>query len=111
MSNVSCAYCQVTSPTVTVTDMTSNNASNVSDITEIRDMTSHYRDNVSLVAIIMATTVLFLTSILINVTIVVIHIKTPALKTISNRSVKLNINTLMVYNECKEIIYSKVTKY
>ena len=64
-------------------DMTSQNSSY--DITHIRDMKTQYSDNVIIVLIITFACVLFFISILINVTIVIIHIKTPSLRTISNR--------------------------
>ena len=63
--------------------LTSNNLSEHGD-SEVRDH-CEFRDNVVNVILLCTVSLLFLLAILINVTIVIIHIKTSSLRTISNR--------------------------
>ena len=66
-------------------ELTANNITqHMEDICEVTDH-CEYRDNVISVIILFTVSLLFLLSILINVTIVIIHIKTSSLRTISNR--------------------------
>ena len=55
------------------------------NLSEYREDICEYRGNVISVVILSTVSLLFLLSILINVTIVIIHIKTSSLRTISNR--------------------------
>ena len=68
--------------------LTSHNLSELrTDICVMTDSgcTTEYREHVVSVIILATVSLLFLTSVLINVTIVIIHIKTSSLRTISNR--------------------------
>ena len=62
--------------------MTSKNMT--SHITEICDMMAN-RDHAVVGASIIAASLIFFISIMINVTIVIVYAKTPSLRTISNR--------------------------
>ena len=55
------------------------------NLSEYREDICEIRDSVISVVILSTVSPLFLLSILINVTIVIIHIKTSSLRTISNR--------------------------
>ena len=63
---------------------TTNLSHNKADICEVTDQ-CELRESVVSVVILATVSLLFLLSVLINVTIVIIHIKTSSLRTISNR--------------------------